>query len=338
MKIDLLVKLLLAVAALAACLVVSGCYGSGGYGGYGGYTGLDGMSGGDFVLWANTSGQAAVWDVDSSGVLGTATAGPYSGYTPVGLSSCGTNAFILWSKNGSALITSLLDSGGTFSQSFNETLSGASGWTPASIAIDGSENIDLLWSGPGNSAAIWTVAPYSGSGKVSYTTKSYGPFAGWQAEQIAVDSNGATYILWSNSGGSQASIWTIPSGGSPSSQLYNQSAGWQAKYLAVDNALTTSGSPLSEPVILWTNKNGQVDIQTIDGADKYLTSEFLGPYTGWTAAGLTMNYDGSGLYCPGVLWNGSSGASSIWVIRPVCLSTIAYGPYAGWHAVAVASY
>jgi len=326
MKIDPLVKSLLAAVGLAFCLIASGCSE---------YATISLSD--DYVLWGNTSGQAALWQVSaSSGVGSQAVIGPYSGWTPVALSSDSAgDAYILWNNSNGA--ASIWCESSSFSTLFTEGLPATKGWTANSLAVGPDDTIHLLWNGPSNAASIWNIPPWKAASPISYTTKSYGPYAGWQAVGIGADgtaTNGAynTYVLWSNPSACEANLWTISSGGSVSSKIYGPNTGWQAKYLAVgsDNLAR----------MLWANTSGQVDIWTLVN-NGFFTSQSLGPYPGWVADGLTYCYqsdNGTNSFdCPSVLWNGPSNECSLGVATLGEYVDLAFGPYSGWKTIAVAA-
>lgn len=280
---------------------------------------LDPQAGSTYVLW-NNSGQAALWKIPAAGSITSAYFGPYSGWTPVALSSDASgNAYILWNSSSGA--TSVWIVAPSLTVSASATFGPYAGWTARSLGVGPQNDIKILWNGPGNQASLMTILT-----STRYTSTLYGPYSGWQAQQIAIDSNYLTRMLWSNSSACEASLWSITTAGTVTSQTLGPFPGWQPEYLAL------GGDNL--PRIAWSNTSSkQASVFTV-AASGSVTSQALGPYSGWTPIGLAVNTDGDS----DLMWNSTSNTVSLFDIGSAGIFTSsAYGPFSGWKAIAIAT-
>jgi len=272
-----------------------------------------------YALW-NHSGQASLWKIPVSGSMTTASFGPYTGWTPAGLTSdTSGNAYMLWtSTTGQASVWKLSSS---LALTTSQTFGPFTGWSAKSIAVGPDGNVHLLWNGPSNAASIYNVVLGT-----SITSKGYGPFTGWQATQIAVDSNNNTRVLWTDAAASQASLWNITSAGVQTSQSFGPYSGWQAQSLAM-------GSDNLARMLWAQTSTKQASIFTVSPSGS-VTSKALGPYTGWSPTGLAVNKDGDS----DLMWTSTSNALSMFDIGSTgSFTSNSYGPYSGWAPVAIAA-
>jgi len=274
-----------------------------------------------YALWNYTStNQAALWRIAASGAHSTATFGPYSGLTPVALSSdTAGNAYVLWGNASGAMRIDKVSS--TLALVASQTFTPVPNWTAKSIGVGPDGHIRVLWTGPSDAASIWNIVLNS-----SLTSQAYGPYTGWQAEQIAIDLANNTRILWNDTALTEAALWNITSAGVQTSLTLGPFASWQAMYLAV--------GPANQPRVAWDcTATGEAALYYIEPNGTY-TYQAFGPYSGWAPASLAVNSDGDS----DLMWNSTANGMSLFDI-PITgsFTDLIFGPYSGWVAVAVAA-
>lgn len=276
-------------------------------------------AGSTYLLW-NNAGTASLWHIATTGSLTSASFGPYSGWSPIDLSSdTSGNAYILWANTSGAI--SIFKVGSTLSLETSQSLGPFSGWAAKSLATSPDGHVHVLWNHTAdNEASIYDIVLGS-----SFTSHAYGPIAGWQAQQIAIDSSDNTRVLWNNLSTNEAALWNITSGGTQTSQSFGPFTGWQAKYLAVGN------DDLAR--MLWEfTSSGESALYKIAPDGSY-SSQSFGPYSDWVPMGLAVNNDDD----PFVMWDSTSNELSLFDIGPLgSVKTSSYGPFSGWKAIAVA--
>ena len=202
----------------------------------------------------------------------------------------------------------------------------------------------------GDTASIWTV---DATGHQMAVSPTYGPYAGWHADQLAPVFNGTLRMAWTKSTGTTfdternvLSFWVLDASANRMyvSSTYGPYAGWHyvefftnpdgtsnlywAKY-SYDSSHVINGDSLS----IWT----------VDAVGSQLTiSPTYGPYPGWFGDGgiPSFNQDGTNF----VTWinqgtydtsgNYSGDQISIWKTDSRGNQTSigpTYGRYPGWH-------
>lgn len=82
-------------------------------------------------------------------------------------------------------------------------------------------NVHLLWNHTANNeASIFNIVLGT-----SFTSQAYGPYANWQATQIAVDGNNNTRLLWTDTSHYEASLWNITNAGAQTNETFGPYSG-----------------------------------------------------------------------------------------------------------------
>ena len=210
------------------------------YGPYAGWTATDVAAaafGFIHLAWTNTAGALAVWEmpIQANSILNSAAYGPYAGWQPLAIAVDGdVIRRTLWhSTTGAVGLWKEFWPYGTVSD-FGLTGPFA-GWAAIDIAAnDVDESTRVLWRHQTGAAAIWRQR-HDGT----LNTASFGPFAGWQPEAIALSQETPHYqdaysrVLWRHTNGA-ISLWkTGPTGALVKSFIFGPFAGWSVVDLAV---------------------------------------------------------------------------------------------------------
>jgi len=290
------------------------------YGGYGTAYKLPLFGGSMYVLW-NKSGQVSLWKIPATGATSSATFGPYSGWTPIALSSdANGNAYILWNSTTGA--TSVWEVSPSLSVTISQVFGPFSGWVAKSIAVGPDGHVHVLW----NQTANNEISIFNITLGQSFVQQVCQHYAGWQANKVATDSNNDTWVLWQSTPVTDTAVlWNITSGGVLNSYVLGPFAGWQPQDLAI--------GPDNVARVLWVNtKTKQASVYSVPTRGS-ITSQAFGPYTGWTPADLAVNIDGDSF----LMWNNTSNQTSLFDIATAgSFTSSAYGPYSGWQAIALA--
>jgi FG-GAP-like repeat len=282
------------------------------------------------ILWQNTNGQAAIWDMSGTNVVGGGTVSPNPGPTWVEI---GTGDFnddgqsdILWQNtNGQAAIWemngSTLIGGGAVSPN-----PGASWKVIGSGDFNGDGHSDILWQSADGQAAIWEM---NGANVIGGGTVSANPGLGWTEIGTGdFNGDGLSDILWQNADG-QVAIWemngiNIVGGGTVSP---NPGASWKAIGSGDFN-----GDGHSD--ILWQNADGQAAIWEMSGTNVIGGGTISSnPGSTWHAGG-TGDFAGAGH--SDILWQNANGQAAIWEMNGINViggGTINPNPGATWRAV-----
>lgn len=294
-----------------------------------------------YVLW-NNSGTASLWEIAPGGSFSTATFGPNTGWTPVGLSS-DTNgyAYILWNHAADGAI-SIAQINPSLTLKVQQSFGPFPGWTAKSFSVGSAGDIHILWSRASDGlACLWDVSSLSsttfldksGAAKHqapdvttagSLTYQDFGPITGWKAQSLAIGPDDAAHILWNYTSNNTLSLWNIAGNGTVTTQSFGPYATWQVQGLTVgaDNLVR----------VLWKSTTNQCALW--DMSANGIIAEAFGPYKNWAANNIAST-PGGNIY---LLWdNTSTLQTEIWNIAPNgTLTSSAYGPYTGWQAIAVA--
>jgi len=155
-----------------------------------------------------------------------------------------------------------------------------------------------------------------------------------QPVSLAVDSTRQTWLLWNNPDGSTALTNINPDGSLASTQPPSSGpiAGW--------NCTAVAAGP-GTPRLLWQHAaDGQASVWTLDASGAVTTSTpGYGPYSGWTAQGLSLNGDSQARL---LFKHGPSDQFAVWTLAgsSYASSTPGYGPLSSggllWDAKAIA--
>ena len=207
------------------------------------------------LLWVNTNGTAAVWNLSDPNPAATAfVAGPYPNWTPKAIAQ-GPDGHVrlLWTNtDGRAALWNLADP----NPSATCPLYGPySGWTATALTVGPDNAAHLLWDNADGRVSLWNTT----DANPAATALVEGPYSGWSGVAIGLGSNGQERLLWDNTSG-QASVWNLSDANpAASSVLYGPFGGWTAKRLSVgdDNAAH----------LLWDNVSGQVSLWNLSDAN-----------------------------------------------------------------------
>ena len=191
----------------------------------------------------------------------------------------------------------------------------------------------ILWThSPNGQVSLWTIT--NGGG---FTSRQFGPYAGWSAVALSSAPGGLTHLLWDNASGA-VSLWTISPTGTVTQAAFGPYSGWTAKAVATG----TDGLPH----LLWGHApDGQIALWDLTATGGF-TSHFYGPYAGWSPApaALSVGPDNA----EHLLWNhagaltfdtsGGTGPIALWTISaPGVYTYQIYGPYSGWSGASVST-
>ena len=246
---------------------------------------------------------------------------------------------ILWDRrDGAAVVWNLATDGQTVTQSavFGPY---AGGWRATRVypVYDANTTPMILWNRPDGAMVIYSL---SANGKTYTTTPVIGPYAGWTALNIGVDSNGLTHILWTNVNGEMV-LWTLTADRKnySASELFGPISGWAAG----DFAIQKDGSA----EVLWNRSDGALAVWTIPATGQsFASTPVFGPFTGpnsttWKAKSVAvvdvLSQDVIEVPTIDVLLNRSDGASAVFTLsqdEQSFTSTPVFGPFAGggWSA------
>jgi prepilin-type processing-associated H-X9-DG protein len=270
------------------------------------------------LLWANTDGTAAVWNLSDAAPDRTyALYGPYSGWTPKAVAQGPNgNTRLLWTNsNGRVALWNLAD-----------THPGATcleygpypGWTAMALAVGPDNAAHLLWDNADGRVSLWNTADVDPTA----TNSVAGPYPGWHGTALSIGPDNHVRLLWNNQDG-RNSVWNLGDA-NPAATYFigGPYPGWIARSLAV--------GPDNAAYLLWDNVSGEVAVWDLKDSRPSDDCLLYGPYTGWTATGLSVGSDNS----LRLQWNHTDGQVSIWNLddlRPD-LTYRLYGGYPGWTA------
>ncbi len=183
------------------------------------------------ILWQNANGQAALWSMSGSTVVG---GGPVSPNPGPGWKTIGSGDFnadgsadILWQNaNGQAAIWEM--NGTTLIGGGSVTPNPGAGWTAIGTGdFNHDGHSDILWQNSDGQAAVWEM---NGNTVIGGGAVTPNPGPGWKAVGTGdFNADGSADILWQNADG-QAAIWemngnTLIGGGTVTP---NPGPGWKA--------------------------------------------------------------------------------------------------------------
>ena len=174
-----------------------------------------GPDGTTHLLWDNTDGKVAFWDVDAGGnILSVNVYGPYTdgaasnlwSATAVATGPDGTSR-ILWNNpDGKVSLWTVDSQGGLIGLTGYGpyTDNGASNlWSATAVSVGTDGTTHLLWNNTDGKVAFWNVDI---NGGVALT--GYGPFTGFTARAVSTDPQNVSHILWGRADGT-ISLWDV---------------------------------------------------------------------------------------------------------------------------------
>jgi cyclophilin family peptidyl-prolyl cis-trans isomerase len=275
------------------------------------------------LLWTNTNGTAAVWNLSDPNPPATAfNAGPYPNWTPKAIAQ-GPDGHtrLLWTNtSGQTALWNLADP----NPPATAFVAGPfPNWTATALTVGPDNAAHLLWNNTDGHVALWNTTDPNPAA----TALAEGPYPGWTGVAIGLGSDNHERLLWDNVSG-QVAVWNLADANpGATAMMAGPYSGWTAKRLSVgsDNAVH----------LLWDNVSGQVAVWNLSDANPGATALAYGPYPDWSGQDLSVGADNKGR----LLWDNVSGQNSLWNLadaNPLATYTLA-GPYSGWTAVSVAA-
>ena len=307
------------------------------------------------LLWSNTDGKAAFWNVDAAG--NPTVAGTYGPFTdgsslwhatamatgPDGISH------LLWNNpDGHVALWSVTSSGSvTGVTPFGPYTDGAAQnlWRVSGVSVGPDNVIHLLWTNTDHKAAFWNVTP---SGSAS-ALAGYGPFfdgsSPWDAVGVSTGPDNVSHLLWRNADGHDA-FWNVSDGDGSATALAGYGPYTDGAASNLWGAAGVSTGPDNVSHLLWDNADGKAAFWSVSDANGSIGSVTgYGPFTDgsanalWSATALTTGPDN----VSHLLWNNPDGKAALWTLGASgsATSVTGFGPFTDgsasnlWSAVAV---
>ncbi len=268
------------------------------------------------MLWRDWSGQADVWEVNTSlGIANSAAYGPYDGWTARAIAVDGGNqTHILWTNwNGAADVWIL---SANLSLVTDAEYPQVSDWTARDIAADGNGNSYLLWTKTDGSAAIWKLGPQL----ELETDNTWPPVSSYTARAISWDSSGNGRLMWNNWGGGGALVYLLNTNLGLIAQSTLSSGG--------QVCTAVSSGPGGQTFVLWSMGAGPT-IDVLNSSLNQINSQSYTPVgDSWSVNGITVN-SGGGCTLSFTGWSTKAELYSI-ASNLTQTSSQAYGPFTGW--------
>jgi hypothetical protein len=274
------------------------------------------------LLWDNTNGTAAVWNLADMNPAATAKSyGPYPGWTArVIAQGPDGHARLLWTNtNGQVALWNLAD---TTPPATAFVAGPYPNWTATALAIGPDNAAHLLWDNADGRIALWNTT----DANPATTALIEGPYSGWAGVAIGIGADNHERLLWDNTSG-QVAVWNLADANPPGTAVMaGPYSGWTAKQISV--------GPNNAAHLLWDNVNGQISLWNLADTNPAATYLLYGPYSGWSGQDLRVGANGAAH----ILWDNTSGQNSLWNLADAnpAATYLLYGPYNGWAAVSLA--
>jgi FG-GAP-like repeat len=258
------------------------------------------------ILWQNTDGQAAIWEMDGTSVITSEKIGPNPGpsWKVIGTGDFNgdENSDLLWQNaNGQAAIWEI-DGTDVIASAKVDPNPGPSWKLVGTGDFNGDGNSDLLWQNASGQAAIWEM---DGTNVIDSAKVDPNPGPSWKLVGTGdFNGDGKSDLLWQNTSG-QAAIWEMNGTNVIDSAKIGPNPGLSWKVVGTGDF---NGDGQSD--LLWQNTSGQVAIWEMDGTN-VIASAKVDPNPGpsWKLVG-TGDFNGDGF--SDLLWQNTSGQAAIW--------------------------
>jgi len=137
--------------------------------------GTDGYS---RVMWRGTDGRISLWKLDPSlNFVGGHDYGPFSGWTPVALTTNNSNFnYVLWTSTDGTASVWVLDP--NFNVVTSRTFGPIKSWIAEGLGVGAATgNVGLVWKSTAGQVAVWVLNPSSLN--LILSSPTHGPFFGW---------------------------------------------------------------------------------------------------------------------------------------------------------------
>jgi phospholipase/lecithinase/hemolysin len=265
------------------------------------------------IVWRNTSGDVAIWEINGSAIIATGGLGNVGGtWSIVAVRDFNSDGKfdLLWRDNSGNTAIWFLN--GTTIASTASLGNIPSIWRVAGTGdFDGDGYGDILWEDSSGNLAVWLL----GSGGQISSTGGLGnlPPATWSVVGIAdFNGDGKSDILWRDSGGN-AAIWFMNGTAvSSAAAIGNIPNSWSVKGTGDFNNDGYSD-------IVWEDTGGNVAVWLMNGASVTSTGSFGPvPLATWTLVAVgDFNGDGNS----DLLWRDTSGNLAVWFMNGASITS-----------------
>jgi Right handed beta helix region/FG-GAP-like repeat len=215
------------------------------------------------ILWQNTNGQAAIWEMNGTNILSGTIVGanPGPSWKAIGTGDFNDDGHsdILWQNtNGQAAIWEM--NGTNVISEANVGANPGQSWTAIGTGdFNDDGHSDILWQNTNGQAAIWEM---NGTNILSGTIVGANPGPSWKAIGTGdFNDDGHSDILWQNTNG-QAAIWEMNGTNILSGTIVGANPGPSWKAIGTGDFNDDGHSD-----ILWQNTNGQAAIWEMNGTN-----------------------------------------------------------------------
>jgi hypothetical protein len=282
------------------------------------------------LLWQNTDGTPAIWQVDGLNLVAGSNAGfnPGAAWHVIGSGDFNDDgmADILW-QNADGTPAAWLMNGSNILSGANVGFNPGPAWqVQAAGDFNGDSKADILWQNADGTPAIWLM---DGLTLLSGANVGSNPGPAWHV-QAAGDFNGddKADILWQNDNG-QAAVWLMDGHAliSGSDVGSNPGPSWH-----VQAAADFNGDGKAD--ILWQNADGTPAIWLMDGTS-LISGQNVGfnPGPAWQVHGAgDFNGDGKA----DIQWQNTDGTPAVWLMDGFIaqsVGSIGFNPGAVWQLI-----
>ena len=274
------------------------------------------------VLWRNSDGNVALWDIAGGSVAGGAIIGfaAPAVWTIRGQGDFGDTGTsdILW-QDGSGDVAVWQMANGTVAGSALVGFAGPSWSIAATGDFDANGTADILWRDTSGNVALWEM---DGTSVVSSKIFGFADPNVWSIRGVAdFNGDGRSDILWRDTSGDVA-IWEMNGASVASSAIVGFA---DPNLWSIRGTGDFNGDGMAD--ILWQDKAGDVAIWEMNGTSRVASAVigFANPSV-WHIAGVG-DYDGDGR--SDILWRDTSGDVAIWDVNG---TTVTSGAIVGFAA------
>jgi predicted outer membrane repeat protein len=238
------------------------------YGPYPGWTAralAEGPNGSPRLLWNNTDGRVALWNLSDPNPGATAFYyGSYPGWAAVALAvGPDSAAHLLWDNtDGRLALWNTTDPNPGATAFYYGPYPG---WSGTAISFGPDNHERLLWDNTSGQVAVWNLS----DANPPATAVMAGPYNGWMAKTLTVSADNAAHLLWDNVSG-QVAVWNLSDPNPPVSALV---AGPYSGWLGQD----LNAAPDGTLRLLWDNVSGSTSLWNLNDPNPVATYQLFAP-------------------------------------------------------------